>query len=181
MAHLVDVLQGIGLGLGYAAVALLCLAGIVLSCVSLSGTWLVVVAAVAAHFLNEAGLPGGWTLLLYVLISAALEVIEFFSGTWGVQKRGGSGAAGWMALLGGIAGLFLGVFIPIPIIGSLIGMTIGSFALVFAVEYRRLQHHGHAAHIAWGTVIARVLMILLKVGATLGMIAHLGFLLLFRA
>jgi uncharacterized protein YqgC (DUF456 family) len=66
----------------------------------------------------------------------------------------------------------LGSLIPVPLVGSLSGMLVGSFVCVYAVERRRLPEGG-AAGIAWGTVIARVAVLLLKVTVTLGMIAAL--------
>jgi hypothetical protein len=58
-------------------------------------------------------------------------------------------------------------------VGSLVGMLIGSFALAYAVERRRLNDGPQAAHIARGAVLARLLMIFLKVAVTLGMSAWL--------
>ena len=58
------------------------------------------------------------------------------------------------------------------------GMLVGSFACAFAVERYRLKHSGQAARIAWGAVIARLLVILLKVAATLGMTVVLAVLVL---
>jgi uncharacterized protein YqgC (DUF456 family) len=78
------------------------------------------------------------------------------------------------ALVGGILGLLLGSIIPVPLVGSLIGMLAGSFGLVYWVEQRRLSHSEQAAHIAWGSVLGRMAMLLLKVAVTLGMIVWLG-------
>ncbi len=159
---------------GYALVALLCAAGALLSCLSISGTWLVVLATVIAAFLGGEAFPGFWTPMIMVALAGGVELCEFFASAWGIQKRGGSAWAGLAALVGGIAGLILGTFIPIPLVGNLIGMLAGSFACAYAVERYRLEHHGQAAHIATGAVIARLLILLLKIGVTLGMIAWLA-------
>ena len=160
-------------GLGYALVALLCAAGAFLSCLSISGTWLVVLATVIASVLGGDAFPGFWTPLVMALLSAAVEVCEFLAASWGIQKRGGSGWAGLAALAGGLAGLFLGTFIPVPLVGNLVGMLVGSFACAYAVERYRLEHHGKAAHIAFGAVMARLMILLLKIAVTLGMIGWL--------
>lgn len=173
MDQLQSVLSATGLGLGYALVALLCLAGLALSCLSLSGTWLVLLGAAVAMPLSGAPFPGWWTLLAFAGVAGAVEVLEAVAGAWGVQRRGGSGWAGLAAMVGGLAGLFLGTFIPIPLIGSLLGMLAGSFLLAYAVERRRLNHGPRAAHIARGAVLARLLMIFLKVAVTLGLTAWL--------
>ena len=150
-----------------------CVLALVLSCLSLSGTWLMALAAIGAMLLRPAEFPGWATIIIFLLLSVAVELVEWFAGAWGVTRRGGSGWAGLAASVGGIAGLFAGAFIPVPVVGSLVGMLVGSFALAFAVEQYRLNHTGQAAHIARGAVIARILVILLKVVTTLGMIAFL--------
>ena len=52
-------------------------------------------------------------------------------------------------------------------------LIVVSFVLVYAVERHRLKEASKAAHIAMGAVVSRVAVILLKVGATLGMSAWL--------
>jgi hypothetical protein len=152
---------------------LLCATGIVLSALSISGTWLVTLAALIAMLLSTTGFPGWWTIVLFLLLSGAVEGVEALAGAWGVRKRGGSAWAGFAALFGGLLGLFLGTLIPIPLIGSLLGMLIGSFAFAFGVERVRLKHAGKAAHIAWGAVVARLLILLLKLGVTMGMVVYI--------
>jgi uncharacterized protein YqgC (DUF456 family) len=159
--------------LAWALVWGLCLGGLAVSCLGLSGTWLVVGAAVAAAFLSGAAFPGLWTVLAFVVLSAAVEMAEAASATWGVKKRGGSWLAGLAAAAGGLGGLLLGSLIPLPVFGSLLGMLAGGFGLAYLVEYRRLRSADRAAHIARGAVVAHVLILLLKVAATLGMSATL--------
>ena len=86
-----------------------------------------------------------------------------------MRKRGGSGLAGLAALAGGLLGALVGSVIPIPLVGTLLGMLAGSFGAVYAVERRRLSAHDPAAHIAWGAVLSRMLIVLLKVVVTLGL------------
>ena len=104
------------------------------------------------------------------MICIGVEVAEALAGAWGVQRRGGSKAAGWAALLGGFAGMLLGGFIPVPVIGNLIGMLAGSFGCAYAVEHTRIKKADHAAHVAAGAVMARLGVIFIKIAATLGMI-----------
>jgi len=163
-----SVLQGIGLWAAYGVIGLLCLAGIALTAVSLSGTWLVVAGTLLAVLVRPGRFPGWWTLAAFVAVSAAVEGVEAVAGAWGVKQRGGSNFAGLAAMLGGFLGLLLGGLIPVPVAGSLLGMLIGSFVLVFAWERRRLKSQD-AANIAWGAVTARALVILFKAGAALGM------------
>ena len=173
MESIPHILSQIGFWLGFTLVWLLCAGGLVLSCLSISGTWAVVAATILAGVLTPGRFPGVWTALVFVVLSVLVELIEWFAGSWGVTRRGGSKLAGFMALVGGILGLFAGAVIPIPVVGSLIGMLVFSFLLVFVVERNRLRHDGAAAHIAMGAVVARVLVILVKVGVTTGMVAAL--------
>ncbi len=160
-------------GLGLVIAALLCISGVVLSCLSLSGMWLALAAAVLAALTTDGTFPGLWTVIVFAALSALVEVAEFAAVAWGVKRRGGSKLAGVMAVVGSMLGLALGSFIPVPILGNLIGMLMGSFGLVFAVERHRLRRTGEAASIAWGAVLGRVFMIALKVCVTMGMTAYL--------
>jgi len=151
----------------YSLAALLCFIGFILSCLSLSGTWVVLAATGLVAWSKWPEFPGLGTLLIFLLLCIGVEVIEALAGAWGVQKRGGSKAAGWAALAGGFLGMFLGTFIPVPIIGNLLGMLIGSFGLAFLVEQARMKKMDHALHVATGAVMARLAVIFLKVGVTI--------------
>lgn len=157
----------------YALAGLICLGGLAMSCLSLSGTWAVLLATGLLAWLRWPEFPGIGTGVVFLLLCIAVEVLEAIAGTWGVQKRGGSKAAGWAALGGGFLGMILGNFIPIPILGPLIGMLAGSFACAFLVEHSKMKKADHAAHVAFGAVLARLGVIFLKIGATLAMITAL--------
>ncbi len=170
-----------GVFLAWTACVLLCLGGMLLAALSFSGTWLVLGAALIAAWLTGPDQFPGWiTLAGFLAVCAGVDIIEWFAASWGVRRRGGSSAAGWMALLGSIGGMILGtLLIPIPIVGGLVGMMAGSFSLVYWVEKRRLQQSEHAAHIATGAVLASMSVLLLKVVATAGLILGLAAGLLF--
>jgi uncharacterized protein YqgC (DUF456 family) len=159
----------IGSGGIYTLAGLLCIIGFVLSCLSLSGTWLVLAAAGLVSWMTWPEFPGLGTLILFLAICIGIEVAEALAAAWGVKKRGGSRAAGWAALAGGFLGLLLGSAIPVPVVGNLIGMIMGSFLLAFLVEHSRMKKIDHAAHVAAGAVIARLSVIFLKITATLVM------------
>ena len=174
ISSLLSFLHEVFTNLGFVLVWMMCLVGLLLSCLSISGTWLVVGATFLAMLLRGSGFPGFGSLLLMIYIAICVEVIEYVAGVWGVKKRGGSNWSGVAALVGGVVGLVLGTAIPIPVLGSLLGMTAGSFGLVYGVERYRLKRAGPAVHIALGTVMARFFVVLLKVTATLGMMAWLA-------
>ncbi len=157
----------------YILAALICIGGLLMSCISLSGTWAVFLATGLVAWMRWPEFPGIRTLVVFLILCMGVEVLEALAGAWGVQKRGGSKAAGWAALGGGFLGMVFGTFIPIPIVGTLLGMVAGSFACAFLVEHSKMKKADHAAHIAFGAVIARLSVILLKVGITLAMIIAL--------
>jgi uncharacterized protein YqgC (DUF456 family) len=163
-----------GVFLAWTSCVLLCLGGLFLSALSISGTWLVGLAALLAAALTGPDQFPAWPVLLGMFsVCAAVDVIEWFAASWGVRRRGGSAAAGWMALLGSLGGAILGGLV-VPVLGSLVGMLAGSFALVYWIENRRLKKTDHAAHIATGAVLAGMSMLLLKVVATAGLILWLA-------
>ena len=163
------VMSSIAHSAGMAMVAILCIIGVLLSTVSISGSWLITIAACLASILREDPFPGLATIAVFLLLSLIVEAMEALSGYWGVKRRGGSRLAGMVALVGSIVGFVAGSLIPIPIVGPLIGMLCCSFVGVFAVEYWRLRSVEHARSIAEGSVFARVFIIVIKVAMTLGM------------
>lgn len=164
--------QHAGLWLAWALVVLLGAAGVLVSCLGISGTWMLVGAAAIAAPLTGPDFPGWGLVVVFAVMAAAVDGVEWFASHWGVRRRGGSRLAGLAAMVGGLLGLFAGSFV-FPVIGSVIGMMAGSFALAYAVERRRLQA-GHAAHIATGAVVACVLVLMLKVVVSLTMAAWLA-------
>ena len=159
-----------GVFLAWTACALLCLGGLILAVFSISGTWLVLGAAIGAALLTGPEQFPAWpALAAFFAVCAAVDVIEWFAASWGVRRRGGSAAAGWFALLGSLGGAILGGMV-VPVLGSLVGMLLGSFALVYVAERRRLQRADQAAHVARGAVLAGISVLLLKVAATAALV-----------
>jgi uncharacterized protein YqgC (DUF456 family) len=169
----IALLQDIGLGAGWAFVWLLCAVGIGLCCLTLSGTWLVTLAALIAVPLSGDAFPGIGAVLGFAGVCVAVEVGENLAGYLGVKQRGGSGWAGVAAAIGGLGGLLAGSLIPAPVLGSLLGMLAGCFLGALGVEWRRLKRSRPALRIAFGAVVARIAVLLLKVVTALGLSAAL--------
>ncbi len=165
--------QSVGLFGIYSLAGLLCLVGFILSCLSLSGTWVVLAASGLVAWAHWPGFPGIGTLVVFLLLCIGVEIAEAMASAWGVQRRGGSKAAGWAALGGGFLGMILGSFIPVPVIGNLIGMIAGSFGCAFLVEHAKMKKADHAVHVATGAVLARLGVVFIKLGTTLAMILTL--------
>lgn len=164
--------------IGWALAFVFCLVGVLMSLLSFTGAWLIALAAVLLVLLRADDAPGWWVAGAFLAGSAVLEIFDFFAGKWGVTRRGGSSAAGWAAIGGGLAGMLLGSFIPVPVIGSFLGLIVGSYFAAYYVERRRLLNEGAAAHIARGAVLAKLMVMFVKTVAALGMSTYLWFVLL---
>jgi len=149
-------------------IVLLCIGSILISLLSMPGPWLTSIAALLALFFPVT-FPGWWTIGIFFGIAVLGEVIETVAGYFGVTKRGGSKISGWAGIAGGLLGMGLGTFIPIPLIGSLIGMLIAGFVLVFAVEYVREKKASHAGNVATGVLLGRIIVIFVKTGSSAAM------------
>ncbi len=145
----------------------LCLTGILVSCMSFTGTWLISVAAILAAWLSGAEFPGWVTVLLFLVLSGITEAVEALAAHWGVTSRGGSRAAGLAAVAGGLIGMVIGSALLVPVIGPMIGICVGSFGLAYLVERRRMRTHREAANVAYGALLARVTVIVFKVAAAI--------------
>ncbi len=157
----------------YILSGILCMVGAVLSAITISGTWLVLGASVILALIREDPFPGNGTLIAFFAVAAMVEIVEVTASMWGVKKKGGSTLAGLASIAGGIAGIFFGFAIPIPILGNLIGMVAGGFIAAYLVECHRLQNSEQAMQIATGVIISRLLVMFLKVIVTMGMIVWL--------
>ncbi len=144
----------------FVSVVLACMVALFISILSFSGAWLVLLAAIVSLLL--VGVPGWWTVLVFLALSIGGEVMEAFSSFHGVKKRGGSKLAAVSGFIGAIVGGIIGAAL-IPVVGALIGLLVGTFLGVFGVEWQRLRHSGHASHIAWGAFFARLSVIFVKV------------------
>ena len=83
-----------------------CMTGLLMSSLAFSGTWLVLAAGVIAHM--STGAPGTGILILFTVLCAVAEIFEAIAGYLGVKKRAGSALAGFIAMIGGLAGAFIG-------------------------------------------------------------------------
>ncbi len=85
-------------------------------------------------------------ILTLAIISMIAMLIDFISGIIGAKW----GGAHWSSIASGIIGLIIGsVFIPVPILGSLVGMFLG----VFSSEYYRTHNLKKAEKAALGSFL----------------------------
>ena len=110
------------------------LLGVVLTFITLPGTWVAVAVALLIK-LWRPELIGWWPLGVSIGLAVLAEVAEGLAASAGSAKSGGTrwGAGG--ALIGSIAGLMAGtVLIPLPILGSIIGAVVGAGLGAFIAE-----------------------------------------------
>jgi uncharacterized protein YqgC (DUF456 family) len=150
-------------------------------------SFLVLLAMLACLLLIPLGLPGlwligvgvlvlvlagqlSWTFAIPAVLGVALaEIAEFL-----VLKRfgrlyGGSSKAFWGAVLGGMAGLFVGV--PVPLVGPVITAFLGTFIGAGLVTYWETRSLERSARVGWGVVLARTVAVAMKVGVAVAVVA----------
>lgn len=156
--------------------SILVLAGWVLSLAGISGTWVVLVATVGFDVIHDWSWDFIISTIIFALLCALVEVIEFVAGLLGAKAFGGSRSSQVGAFLGTLGGGLIGSFvIPIPIVGTIIGVVAGGFAgaLIGEMRHQReLEHHGEGngtkdgmkkgIKAGVGAMIARVFTIALK-------------------
>jgi uncharacterized protein YqgC (DUF456 family) len=121
----------------------------------LPGTFLQVGAAAAMAILSD-GTRMSWTwVVVFALLALVGEIVEYASGQWGTRRFGGSRAAGWGALAGGIAGAFVGG-IPLPIVGSLLMSFVGTFVGAIAGEMWQRGQLAPDLRVGTGALVGRV-------------------------
>ena len=96
---------------------------------------IIIWAAALLHALLTGFQPLDWTFLIgLALVGSSAFVIDNLAAAWGARKFGGSSAAGWGALLGGIAGIFV-----LPPFGFLICPVIGAVMLEMLVSKKSIE------------------------------------------
>ena len=132
----------------------------------LPGLWIMIGVAAVGAITGEIGLV---TLLACVLLAVVAELIEFFLVQKLTRQYGGSRKAFWGALGGGLAGVLVGL--PVPIIGSVIAGMFGAFAGAALVTYAETKELGSAQRVGWGAVLGRMLTAVAKTAAGFAILA----------
>lgn len=119
----------------------------------LPGTFIMVVAAIAADYFASAGI--GWFAIgLSFALAVIAEVFEWTLSAKFAIKYGGSKRAGWGALIGGFIGAFAGV--PVPVVGSMIGAFAGAFLGALVAEFTQANSNASTAtRVATGALIGK--------------------------
>lgn len=150
----------------YASLLLLQFTGLLLAVLGLPGLWLMVGALGAFAWLTTWERYVGWPAMVAVLVLAlAAEGVEFVAGAAGSAKAGGSKRGMIGAIVGAIVGgIVLTGFIPIPVVGTVIGLCVGSFAGAFLVEVGIGREVDHSLRVGWGAAKGRFWGTVIKLG-----------------
>lgn len=134
----------------------------------LPAVWIILAGALLAGLMEGfSALSWPW-LALVGLLALASVLVDNLASAWGARKYGGSRAAMWGALIGGLAGLFV-----FPPWGMLAGPLVGSLAGEVLVMRRSLRA-GLAS--SWGTFLG----MLAGLGAKLVLHVAMGALVIWR-
>lgn len=118
-------------------VTIVAFAGILLTLLTLPGTWVALAAAALAQwwsfeYLDDPATPDtelmfSWWSLGGALFAAVLgEVIEFVASAVGAAKAGGGKRAAILSMVGGFVGAIVGTLVPPPIVGTILGAAVGA-------------------------------------------------------
>lgn len=152
------VLSGFGMALFFLAQVL----ALLMIPFGLPGTFLQVVAALALVVASDGGKMTWPWVGVFLGLALLGELIEFLSGQWGAKQFGGSRKAAWGAVLGGLAGVFLGGLVPPPVIGSLVMSFLGTFTGAVLGEMRAQKSATPNLRIGFGAVLGRTLGVAAK-------------------
>jgi len=134
------------------------LAWLLLVLVMLPGNWLMVVTTgLVAWWQWDRGMFGVPVLVAIVALAAAGEVVELLSGMAGSKRAGGSRWGSVGALLGAIVGALVGTAaIPIPVLGSLIGLGAGAGLGAWGLELLGGKKMDAAAKVGAGAGVGQL-------------------------
>jgi uncharacterized protein YqgC (DUF456 family) len=140
------------------------LCGLVLCAFTLPGTWLMLIGAAVYAAMTRGHYLGWKTLLALFVLALTAEVGEFVLGGAGAKKAGASKWGIFGALVGAVlGGIFLQGLVPIPILGAVVGICLGSFAGAFAVELFLGRPVWQSVRIGFGAAKGRFMGIVGKV------------------
>jgi len=140
--------------------------GFVLAAITLPGLWLMLAGAAIYAWLTHGHFLGRDSLIALLILALGAEIAEIFLGGAGAKKAGGSG---W-GIAGGMIGAIVGGIVLsglVPILGTIIGICLGSFAGAAGVELIMGQPISQSAKIGLGAAKGRVTGMVAKISAGL--------------
>lgn len=154
--------------------------GLALNLASLPGLWLMVASLALYAWVTGFDHHVGWTGIIVVAALALIaEIVEFVAGAAGSAQAGGTKRSMVGSVVGGVVGaIVLTPLIPIPVVGTLVGLCLGTFVGASATEYLIRTDPAHSVRVGigaakgrmWGVVIKMlfgVIMLIVSAGVAL--------------
>lgn len=140
--------------------------GVVLAFLTLPGVWLMLAAAVAVELLfpdHKVFHPA--TLIALVIIAILGEIIEVFASALGAGKAGGSKKSAAFSVIGAMIGAVAGtVFIPVPVVGTVAGASLGAGALaMLSTRIIDRKDWDQSMQVAKGAAVGRLAATFVKI------------------
>jgi uncharacterized protein YqgC (DUF456 family) len=137
-------------------------AGLIINVFTLPGNWLMLAAVSIYALLTPLLTPhmqyvGVKSLGVMLVLAIIGEVVETLAASRAVKKQGGSRWGSIGAIVGGILGgiLLTGLF-PVPVLGTLCGILLGTFAGAMLLEVLGGKQIGRSALIGYGAARGRL-------------------------
>lgn len=146
----------------YIFLAILALAGLVLTVINLPGIWLIYGATLIAAIMNNFQDLTPLVLLILFILCVASTFADNIMVAVGAKKLGSSGWGMAGAIIGGIVGMFIGGVWGI-FLGPLVGAVL--FEMLFAKKDMTTSLKA-----GWGTFIGILMSVVLKLGLSVGII-----------
>ena len=128
----------------------------------LPGLWLMIGVVAFGVF---SGVVAWWTLAILVVLGIIAELLEFVAVKRASERHGGTKAAFWGAIAGGLLGaIFLSA---LPVIGSFIGGVIGTFAGAMLVTIYEQRDLSHGVRVGFGAALGRAIAIAIKIAVAI--------------
>lgn len=127
--------------LGWTLFALTIIVALLLDLVGLFGNWLILLAVGCAWAFSGFDYFGPTTLGILLGLAVLGEILETAAAGYGAAKFGGGKGSIVAAIIGAIiGGIMFTPIIPIPLVGTVAGACIGSFAAATFYELQRQEH-----------------------------------------
>lgn len=139
---------------------------LVLTPLGFPGNWLMLAILGVGAWLGE--VPS-WAVVVLAAMAGLAEVAEYLIVKHTSARYGGSRAAFWGAIGGGLIGVLVGM--PVPILGPLLAGLIGTFAGAAAVTLWQTRHLPSSGRVAWGAVVGRGLAAAVKTAVGIAILA----------
>jgi uncharacterized protein len=148
----------------YLLLLLILLVGLVLTVVTLPGTWLMVLAlAVYAIVTRSAGYVGWKSVMTLFALAGVAEMFDIFGSGAGAKRAGASRRAMIGAVIGGLLGaIFLSFLLFFPV-GTIAGACIGCFVGAGLTELFVRRDLGQSVRVGFHAAKGRLFGIVVKI------------------